>query len=81
MQSQISNTNTLPSLIQIQFNYIAILKLGSFVLTQDIYTAGDLLIFTYIVVHPESEKYLEKYFKYFPMYLYLNNLECQSICI
>ena len=37
--------------------------------------------FTYIVRHPKNEKYLKKYFTYFPMYLYLNTFVFKSICI
>ena len=37
--------------------------------------------FTYIVLHPENEKYLNKYLKYFQMYLYLNTFVFKIICI
>ena len=36
---------------------------------------------TYIVIHPKNEKYLKKYLKYFPMYLYLNTFVLKRICI
>ena len=32
-------------------------------------------------MYPENEKYLKKYLKYFPMYLYLNTFAFKSICI
>ena len=36
---------------------------------------------TYIVIYPENLKYLKKYLKYFPMYLFLNTFVFKSICI